>query len=62
MKLAAYRKNIRKIGPVDAARELKVGYICYWRWEQGQTMPRKAALQKIEQWSEGHVTANDFVR
>ncbi len=62
MKLATYRKTIRGIGPVEAAKELGVSYVRYWRWEHDQSMPRKTALQKIEKWSEGHVTANDFVK
>lgn len=62
MKLAVYRKSVRDIGPVEAAKELGVSYVRYWRWENDEAMPRKAALQKIEKWSEGHVTANDFVR
>ena len=62
MKLATYRKTVRDIGPVEAARELGVSYVRYWRWEQEQSMPRKAALQQIMQWSDGQVTPNDFVR
>lgn len=61
MDLATYRETVREITPTDAAKELGVGYICYWRWETGRTTPRDKAMRKIMEWSDGEVTANDFL-
>lgn len=59
MKLESYRTSIG-IGPVEAARQLNVGYLKYWRWEEGKSIPLPEAMDRIVAWSGGKVTANDF--
>lgn len=61
MKLRDYRESVLKIGPTEAAKELGVDYIRYWRWENGKAMPQARALKKIKEWSGGEVTADDFL-
>lgn len=62
MDLETYRTTVKKIGPTEAAKELEVSYVRYWRWETGKTMPTLNALKKIKEWSDGQVTANDFIK
>lgn len=61
MKLKEYRESVRQIGPTEAAKELGVAYIRYWRWEQGKAVPQASALRRIREWSAGQVTADDFI-
>jgi len=61
VKLKEYRETVRRIGPVEAARELEVSYIRYWRWETGASTPNAKGLRRIRDWSDGQVTPNDFV-
>lgn len=61
MKLKEYRESVRRIGPTEAASELGVSYVRYWRWEQGKAVPQTSALRRIREWSAGQVTADDFI-
>lgn len=59
MNLKDYRE-IRNITAVEAAKELGVTYLRYWRWESGDIMPKIDQMIKIKRWSKGAVTADDF--
>lgn len=61
MNLKTYREEVREIGPAQAAKELEVTYVRYWRWETGANVPQTKILKRITEWSEGQVTANDFI-
>ena len=60
MKLAAYRK-LRGITPGQAACELLVSLVTYWRWESKGIVPRPKKIQAIFDWSNGAVTAADLM-
>ncbi|MGP9633732.1 helix-turn-helix domain-containing protein [Halomonas sp. AOP43-A1-21] len=62
MDLETYRTTVKKIGPTAAAKELGVDYVRYWRWESGNSVPTADAIKKIKEWSNGEVTANDFIK
>lgn len=61
MDLETYRVSVKEIGPTEAAKELGVSYVRYWRWEKRKAVPTAGAMKKIMKWSEGQVTANDFI-
>ena len=52
--------NIKGIRPADAAKELGVTYLKYWRWHSGSVIPKPKEMAKIKKWSNGAVTADDF--
>ena len=45
-----------------AARELEMPHETVRRYARGLRKPRQDRMQKIELWSDGEVTANDFYR
>jgi transcriptional regulator with XRE-family HTH domain len=54
-------RELRGLRSGDAARELGVTYVQYWRWENGKTIPEPHNMRKISEWSKGAVSANDLV-
>ncbi len=60
MKLLDYQESLR-IGPVEAARQLGVNYSTYYKWTHGGIVPRRVMMLKIQDWSGGKVTPNDFI-
>lgn len=60
MTIDDYIKLTRKTY-LSAAAELGVDYTTLYRWINSETMPRPAMLKKIKKWSQGAVTANDFI-
>lgn len=60
MLLTDYRKK-QDITQKEAAEQLSVSRDVYCSWEYGIRMPRPDSLQKITEWSDGNVTANDFI-
>lgn len=60
MKLLEYTES-QRIGPVEAARQLDVNFCTYYRWVKGYSTPRRVTQLKIQDWSGGHVTPNDFI-
>jgi hypothetical protein len=61
MDLETYRITVKEIGPTEAAKELGVSYVRYWRWEKRRSVPTSGAIKTIMKWSNGQVTANDFI-
>jgi hypothetical protein len=45
----------------DASRELGFPYESVRRYALGVVLPRPDKLSKISEWSNGEVTANDFI-
>lgn len=60
MKLQKFREK-KGLSRSEAARALDVTESTYYRWEQGETLPRRRALAAIARWSCNQVTANDFL-
>jgi hypothetical protein len=60
MKLLDYQDS-QRIGPVEAARQLGVNYCTYYKWIKCKIVPRRAMMLKIQDWSGGQVTPNDFI-
>lgn len=59
MKLIEYQES-QRIGPVEAARQLGVNFCTYYRWIKGYSVPRRVMQLKIQDWSKGAVTPEDF--
>jgi predicted DNA-binding transcriptional regulator AlpA len=53
--------QLKRMTYLAAAEELGVDYTTLYRWINAETMPRPAMLKKIKEWSNGAVTANDFI-
>ncbi len=59
MKLQAYRER-KRLTRFQAAQQLDVDTSTVWRWETGKAEPLPAQIRRINEWSGGKVTANDF--
>jgi predicted site-specific integrase-resolvase len=59
MTIDSYIK-LKRMTHKKAAEELGVNYTTLYRWIKTGIMPKKPMLKKINEWSEGAVTANDF--
>ena len=60
MQLIEYRK-LRGLTRLQIAGELQTTENTVYRWETGKQMPRREDLKRIKEWSNGAVTADDFV-
>ena len=60
MKLIEYQES-QRIGPVEAARQLGVNYSTFYKWRMGYVVPRRVMQLKIQDWSKGAVTPEDFI-
>lgn len=60
MTLQDYRKqqNLRR---ADVARVFGVDWISVWRWEVGKSRPIFPMMVRIQEWSKGAVTPNDWL-
>ena len=50
-----------------AAKELKVAWTTIWRWclpagDKRRAIPQADQMRRIQTWSDGQVTPNDFVK
>ncbi len=61
MLLQDYRKS-RGLSQKEAAKELDLNWTTIWRWESGKSIPETVNIRKIQAWSCGQVTANDFIK
>ena len=59
MNIKSYRKMLG-ISQEKAASEIGVSKDVYNSWEYGVRFPRPENVKKIEEWSNGAVTPNDF--
>lgn len=62
MLLQDYRKTVEKLSRAKAGEAIGVNGITIWRWESGRSIPEPAQMLKVQQWSGGAVTPNDFVK
>lgn len=60
MRLFEYRK-LKQLSRQQAADQIGVNASTYWRWEKSITTPKPVDIRKIFNWSNGAVTANDFI-
>lgn len=60
MKLREYLRLQQKT-PEAFGKEIGVSKSAVAMWMRGARMPRREALERIEEHTEGAVTANDFV-
>ena len=61
MLLQDYRKKLG-LSQQKAAKQMGVNWITIYRWETGRSIPEPTSIRKIQEWSGGHVTANDFIK
>lgn len=59
MRLEDFRILAGKSRP-QAAADLGVDHVTYWRWETGRSVPRREQASRIILWSRGAVTINDL--
>lgn len=59
MNLQDFRILVGKSRP-EAAADIGVDPVTLWRWETGQSVPRREHASKIILWSRGAVTINDL--
>ena len=51
----------KKLTKYKAAKELGVTWNTVWRWTTGRTTPLPDQIERVQQWSGGKVTANDWM-
>ena len=66
MLLLDYLKS-NSITKYRAAKELNVAWTTIWRWclpadDNRRSIPQPDQMRSIQTWSDGKVTANDFVK
>jgi transcriptional regulator with XRE-family HTH domain len=61
MLLRDYRKTVAKLSRAKAGEAIGVDQITVWRWENGRSIPMPEQMRKVQAWSGGQVTPNDFV-
>ena len=61
MTLEKYRQ-LRGLKIREVAEELGTDYSTVWRWLAGTRTPEPDSIRKIGDWSQGAITANDWIR
>lgn len=61
MLLQDYRMKVAKLSREKAGAQIGVNGITIWRWETGRSIPPPELLRKVQEWSAGAVTPNDFI-
>ena len=60
MQMLDYLKK-RGLSKYKAAKELEIQWTTLWRWTTGRSTPTPQMMQKVNEWSGGKVTPNDWL-